>query len=141
MILADNLKTKLIRNLSNLPGWRTNRKIIVFESDDWGSVRMPSLTAFQYLESKGLDLSGGDAYRYNQNDTVESSVDLEALFNVICPYKDQRNKPFVIIFPLISAKRFAQLQKSIMEIQNHFLFGKKVLKTKCSYPSFMHASI
>ena len=96
MILADNLKTKLIRNLSNLPGWRTNRKIIVFESDDWGSVRMPSLTAFQYLESKGLDLSGGDAYRYNQNDTLESSVDLEALFNVICPYKDQRNRPFVI---------------------------------------------
>ena len=96
MILADNLKTELIRNLSNLPGWRTNRKIIVFESDDWGSVRMPSLTAFQYLESKGLDLSGGDAYRYNQNDTLESSVDLEALFNVICPYKDQRNRPFVI---------------------------------------------
>ena len=31
-----------LRNLSNLPGWRTSRKIVVIESDDWGTIRMPS---------------------------------------------------------------------------------------------------
>lgn len=29
-----------IKNLSHLPGWRTNRKIIVIDSDYWGSLRM-----------------------------------------------------------------------------------------------------
>jgi len=30
---------KLHRYIANIPGWRTNRKIIVIESDDWGSIR------------------------------------------------------------------------------------------------------
>lgn len=37
----------VIKNFSNLPGWRTNRKIVVIESDDWGSIRMPSLTILE----------------------------------------------------------------------------------------------
>jgi len=36
------LEKALRKNLVNIPGWRTNRKIVVIESDDWGSVRMPS---------------------------------------------------------------------------------------------------
>jgi hypothetical protein len=35
-------KHDLIRNLSNIPGWRTNRKIVVIESDDWGAICMAS---------------------------------------------------------------------------------------------------
>lgn len=27
-----------IKNLANLLGWRTNRKIVVFESDDWRNI-------------------------------------------------------------------------------------------------------
>lgn len=37
-----NLKQYITHNLLNIPGWRTNRKIVVIESDDWGSIRMPS---------------------------------------------------------------------------------------------------
>ena len=36
----------------------TNRRILVIESDDWGSVRMPSTQAFKRLEEAGLDLMG-----------------------------------------------------------------------------------
>ena len=36
------IKENVSRNLSNLPGWRTKRHIIVIESDDWGSIRMSS---------------------------------------------------------------------------------------------------
>ena len=32
----------LKNNLVNYNGWQTNRKIIVFESDDWGAIRTPS---------------------------------------------------------------------------------------------------
>jgi hypothetical protein len=38
--MLSEIKQNLSRNLSNLPGWRTNRHIIVMESDDWGSIRM-----------------------------------------------------------------------------------------------------
>ena len=75
--------------LSNLPGWRTNRKIIVFESDDWGSVRMPSLKSFEELEKAGLNLRTEDAERYNLNDSLATKEDLEKLFEVITSVKDK----------------------------------------------------
>ena len=66
MSIISNFK----KNLSNIPGWSTNRKIVVIESDDWGSIRMPSLETFEKLSSNGLNLSSGDALRYNKNDTL-----------------------------------------------------------------------
>lgn len=85
----------LYRNLVNLPGWRTKRKIVVIESDDWGSIRMPSLEAFHYLKDKGLDLTSGDALRYNLNDNLATPDDLGALFDVLSSHKDKNNKPCV----------------------------------------------
>lgn len=37
-----SLKQFITHNLLNIPGWHTNRRIVVIESDDWGSVSMPS---------------------------------------------------------------------------------------------------
>lgn len=59
-----------IKNLSNIPGWRTNRKIVVIESDDWGSLRMSSIKAYQDLKNKGVSLDKGAGARYNQYDTL-----------------------------------------------------------------------
>lgn len=78
------------RYLSNIPGWRTNRKIIVFESDDWGSVRMPSKNAFTNLKNTGIDLESNDYLRYNLNDTLASRKDLENLFELLDSYKDYK---------------------------------------------------
>lgn len=36
----QKLKSRLSRNLVNALGCRTNRKIVVFESDDWENIRM-----------------------------------------------------------------------------------------------------
>ena len=44
------------RTLAALPGWRTKRKLIVLESDDWGSIRMPSVEAYNNLQKAGIDL-------------------------------------------------------------------------------------
>jgi len=63
------------RNLSNIPGWRTHRKIVVIESDDWGSVRMPSRKVYNALKIKGIDLSSGDSLRYNLYDSLATSED------------------------------------------------------------------
>jgi hypothetical protein len=74
--------------LRNIPGWQTRKKLIVFESDDWGSIRMPSINSFERLEKSGLDLRSADAERYNLNDTLATSHDLESLFEVLSNAKD-----------------------------------------------------
>ena len=33
---------RIKQNVVNIPGWSTSRKIVVFESDDWGSIRVRS---------------------------------------------------------------------------------------------------
>ena len=86
------LRRKLIKHISNLPGWRTKRKIVVIESDDWGSIRMPSLKTFESLKANGLDLTSGDASRYNLNDTLASAEDLAALFDVLKSVKDKNGR-------------------------------------------------
>lgn len=89
------MKKTIMRHLSNLPGWRTSRKIIVFESDDWGSIRMPSNEAFNSLKAKGVDLTSGDAARYNMYDTLATKDDLSALFEVLHTIKDINGNPVV----------------------------------------------
>jgi len=88
----SNYKTIISRNISNLPGWKSKSRILVIESDDWGSIRMPSLKIFNELEKKGLDLRSADAERYNLNDTLASSRDLEKLFETLSSHKDCRGE-------------------------------------------------
>jgi hypothetical protein len=79
-----SIKQKILRDLSNLPGWRTKRKIVVIESDDWGSTYMPSSAAFQNLTSKGLKLES----HYLKLDNFETNEDLLQLFEVLSKHKD-----------------------------------------------------
>lgn len=90
-----NIKS-VIRNLSNLPGWKTNRKLLIIESDDWGSVRMPNLEVLKELKAKGLDLESGDSFRYNNNDTLAGTKDFEMLFEVLNKHKDNNGNSAVI---------------------------------------------
>jgi len=85
----------IARNISNVPGRQTSRRIVVFESDDWGSIRMPSLTSFQKLEKAGVDLRSWDAERYNLNDTLATSEDLECLFDILSTIRDSLDIPAV----------------------------------------------
>ena len=82
------LTNEFIRNLSNIPGWRTDRKIVVFESDDWGSIRMPSRSTYEKLLNAGLNLNAGDGLRYSLYDTLASASDFESLIEALDSYKD-----------------------------------------------------
>jgi len=90
-----NFKQHLTRNLSNVPGWRTNRKIVVIESDDWGSIRMPSLLVFEKLQSQGVELTKGDERIYNEYGNLATSNDLAALFELLSSIHDMNNNPAV----------------------------------------------
>src|SRR5699024_2047199 len=48
------LRQHAARYARNIRGWRTHRKIVVIESDDWGSIRMPSRKVCEQCLRAGL---------------------------------------------------------------------------------------
>ncbi|HLQ99312.1 MAG TPA: hypothetical protein VK102_02980 [Sphingobacterium sp.] len=83
----------LKKYVSNLPGWQSGRKLLVIESDDWGSIRMPSSKAREYLIENGV-IRG--SHRMNKWDTLASVTDLSELFEVLRQHKDKDRNPAVI---------------------------------------------
>jgi hypothetical protein len=81
----------LLRNITKkgfaLLGWKTNRKLIVFTSDDWGSIRVESKEMREQLIANGFSM---DSNRFNRFDTLESNTDLELLFEVLLKHKDSK---------------------------------------------------
>ncbi len=90
---ATGLFRSITSNLKNLPGWRTARKIVIIECDDWGSIRMPSKSDYDEMVSAGLNVTRG---RFNKYDTLENTDDLVQLFAVLNSVKDKNNKPAVM---------------------------------------------
>lgn len=103
----------VLHNLSNLPGWRTKRKIVVIESDDWGSIRMPSKQAYKQLTDVGLNLSVGDSARYNRFDTLASKEDLTELFGLLSEFKDVKgNPPIITAVSVVANPDFEKIKSS-----------------------------
>ncbi|MBN2611616.1 MAG: hypothetical protein JXB00_08675 [Bacteroidales bacterium] len=88
--MLTRLKSGVARNILNIPGWRTKKRIVVFESDDWGSIRIPSIEVYKKFLSRGFDLSGSD---YNRLDMLESNEDLEMLFGVLNTFRGSDGNP------------------------------------------------
>ena len=88
-----NLKQFVSRSLINIPGFKTNRKIVVFESDDWGSIRMPSTDVYNRLLKEGHKV---DNLSFNRFDSLASETDLSRLFEVLQSVKDKNNNPAII---------------------------------------------
>lgn len=85
--------TQMKRQYVNLRGYHTRRRLLVIESDDWGSIRMPSRAIFENLQRLG-DAPEQDAFL--SNDCLESRQDLERLFQVLRSVRDKRGRPAVI---------------------------------------------
>lgn len=103
----------IVKELSNIPDWKSKRRIVVIESDDWGSLRMPSVESFNRLEKSGLDLRNGDIQRFNQNDTLASSQDLEFLFEVLSGVKDCKgNNAVFTLGCLVANPDFQRIEAS-----------------------------
>lgn len=85
----SRIKESLRRNISNIPGWRTSRKILVIESDDWGSVRIKDKAAYTALKNKGFNV---DRIHYDSVESMESNKDMEMLFDLLQGFKDKNGK-------------------------------------------------
>ena len=74
-------------------GFRTPQHLLVIESDDWGSIRMPSRETFERLQRLG-DHPEKDAFL--SHDCLETEEDLEKLFSTLRSVKDAKGNPAVL---------------------------------------------
>ncbi|MDP3930609.1 MAG: polysaccharide (de)acetylase [Bacteroidota bacterium] len=100
-------------NQLNSLGWKTKRKIVVIESDDWGSIRMPSKRVFDSMEAGGIPLH---KCPYNKFDSLESEMDLQELFNVLTSFKDGNgNSPIITANTVMANPDFDKIKESNFE--------------------------
>lgn len=78
---------------TNLLSWKSRRRLLVIESDDWGMIRMASREAFKRLQARGYAVH---ECPYNTFDTLEAADDLEALTDTLLGFRDQRQRPPVL---------------------------------------------
>ena len=103
-------KQVLAKILFDLPGWRTDKKIIVFESDDWGSIRMPSREVFDKLKSDGYGVDNDPFLKY---DNLAGENDLSGLFEVLTSVKDSNGRPAIFTAnTMVANPDFARIEES-----------------------------
>ena len=108
--MINILKNRISNHLININGWKTNKKIIVIESDDWGSIRMPSTKSYHALLSKGIAV---DKSLYCKYDSIESNDDLIILFETIKKFKDKNGKhPVITANTVVANPDFDKIRES-----------------------------
>jgi hypothetical protein len=123
--VINTLKIEIRKNFSNIPGWRTNRKIVVIESDDWGSIRMSSNDSYEALVKAGVSLSKGVSGRYNKYDTLESKDDITFMFEVLNSVKDSQNSSAKITaMSLVANPDFEKIKEDDYQNYHYELFTK-----------------
>ena len=137
-------------NLFNSVGWRTKRKIVVIESDDWGSIRMPSKEVYRKFFKAGVKVNKCPYCRF---DSLASEEDLSMLFEALTCYKDKNGRHpsitanSVVANPDFDKIRESNFQKYRFEIftetlkkypnhENSFKLWKKGIKLGIFYPQF-----
>lgn len=108
----NNITSIFRTNLINVFGKRTPR-IIVFESDDWGSLRMPSREVYDSLVKQGFDFS---SMPYERVDSIATEDDLSALFQVLSKYSDSLgNHPVFTALSVSANPDFERIKESGFE--------------------------
>lgn len=117
------------KNLSNILGWSTKRKIVVIESDDWGSIRTRSKADYDSMLQKGLNV---DKNYFTKYDSLESNRDLENLFTTLDEFKDSTGRhPVFTSMCIVANPDF----KKITESNFSKYYYKKLSDTIREYPA------
>ncbi len=101
---------KIAKNYINAVGWRTSRKLLLIESDDWGSIRMPSRKVYEnYIEQ---NIPVNKSY-FDKNDSLESVSDLQNLYNTLSLFKDiNGNYASVTAFSVVANPDFEKIKEN-----------------------------
>lgn len=101
--------------------FKNSHHIVIIESDDWGSIRIPSVRAFEELKAKGyhfFDHNGYDLY-----DTLASNTDLEALIDALNCVKDSNgNAAKLTMNCVVTNPDFEKIRQSGFQEYHYELF-------------------
>ncbi len=117
--------TKLKNFYINKRGFHTKRKLVVFESDDWGSIRMPSKEVFEKLKKLG---DNPDKNAFLSNDCLENESDLNALYDVLSSVVDSKgNNPIFTLNFAMANPNFDKIdiEKNLYEYELFYDTYKK----------------
>lgn len=119
----------LKKNVINIRGKKLSRKLLVFESDDWGSIRMPSIEIYNtLLNQKSIELNDV----FSKYDALENSIDFVELFNVLSKHKDFKgNSPIITANTVVGNPNFNKINQSGF-LEYHL---ETFLETYKSYPN------
>lgn len=102
------IKSRYAIYLNKRLGWATDRKIVVIESDDWGSIRMPDRETYERSLKRGIRV---DNSHYNKYDTLASKLDFELLYSVLSKHKDKNgNHPIITANTLTANPDFDKIR-------------------------------
>ena len=79
------MKNTLSNIYYNFKSKKVKGKFLIFQSDDWGSIRMASKESYNILLKQGFNV---DKCPFNKFDCIESNDDLSGLFEVLESFKD-----------------------------------------------------
>lgn len=125
--LYNKIRNKAFFSYYNMKGFSTKRKIIVFESDDWGSIRMPSKEVFNRLLAKNIKFSIDDSF--DKYDTLASDDDLELLMDVLYSIKDRNgNYAKMTLNSVVANPDFEKIKKSNYTEYHYEVFTETLKK-------------
>lgn len=125
--MIASLAKRGLRYLWDAKGITLSRKIVVIESDDWGSIRMPSKAVYDFLSSK---YPQSCTSVYQRVDTLESRQDLNLLFEVLQSVKGSDGGSAKLTANVIMANPdFEKIRDSEYEIFHYEDFRKTLQRT------------
>lgn len=129
------LRNLLARHANNYKGRRMNRRVVVIESDDWGSVCMRSRQIYNTLLEGGYKV---DQCSYATYDALASEEDLQMLFSVLTSFCDSNgNHPVVTANSVTSNPDFKKIRESGFREYHH----EKFTDTLKRYPEATHGGV
>ncbi len=111
--MIKKIKQNISFYLNSRNDWTTKEKLVVIESDDWGSIRMPSVDSYDELLKNGLRIDKCHFLRY---DSLENNQDFQALqstFNNI--FQLTEKKPVITANYILANPDFKKIKQSNFE--------------------------
>ncbi len=121
--MIQNVKDLLV----NIRGYKSTRKLVVIESDDWGSVRMPSKQSYLNLLNAGIRV---DKCGYNTYDNLETVDDLTALLDTFKSIKTPKKgyHPILTANTIVANPDYDRIRKNKFEEYNFETFETSYLR-------------
>lgn len=122
------IKSFIVGNYYNSKGWKSNKRIVVIESDDWGTIRSTS-KAIKNLKNQNIEFGNNP---FNEFDILESAEDFTTLYEVLEKYKDKNNRPPIITANTIVANpNFEKIRNDDFK-KYHYEIFTDTYKSYCS---------